>query len=157
MSEILIIAEARAILAGLRRQQVADIARSAIFVGTLLLAWISVHPFGDLSDATAGDVSGGKDAMLYALFGVLACVTFGVTFAQNKSGLASLVTREYTLLAGWLALTVVLSSDPSISIRRLTLSALVFLVTASMLLLPKSQGELTNWLKSGVLALLAIC
>jgi hypothetical protein len=33
-----------------------DVVRGATFVGTLLLGWISLHPFGTLGDMQIGDV-----------------------------------------------------------------------------------------------------
>ena len=50
-----------------------DIVRGAAFVGTLLLAWISLHPFEDLGNMQIGDVGTGNELPTYAAFGGLAC------------------------------------------------------------------------------------
>lgn len=52
--------EFRVVVDELRRQQVIDIARASVFIGALLLAWISLRPFADLgnmllSEATTGN------------------------------------------------------------------------------------------------------
>jgi O-antigen ligase len=157
VSDLLIVSEARAILADLRRWQVADVARGGAFISILLLAWISLHPFGDLSDPNLGELAEGKDAALYVLFGILAALMSGVTFGQNRPALVSLLCPAFVLLTGWLSLTVVLSSDPSTSIKRLALSMFVSLVAATLLLLPKSQDELMRWLRTTALVLIALC
>lgn len=56
MSELLDTSEIRKLAAGIERQQVMDIVRGATFVGTLLLGWISLHPFETLGDMPLGDV-----------------------------------------------------------------------------------------------------
>jgi O-antigen ligase len=56
-----------------------------------------------------------------------------------------------------MAVSVVLSLEPSTSIRRFSLTACVIVVAASLMLLPKSQDELMRWLSIAALALLALC
>jgi O-antigen ligase len=149
--------EVDAVIGGLRRQQVMDIVRGATFVGALLTAWITLRPFPDLGDMLVGDVSSGKDALTYALFGGLAVLTLALTVRDNMRGLTSLLTPAFMLLVSWICLTVVLSFDPDTSIRRLALTAFVVATAAAMMLLPKSQNELMRWLSIAALALLAVC
>jgi O-antigen ligase len=52
---------------------------------------------------------------------------------------------------------VLISLDPSTSVRRFALTACVITVTSVMMLLPKSQGELVRWFGIAALLLLAIC
>ena len=74
MTDFPITAESRALIANVSRRPATDIVRSALFVGILLLVWISLHPFEDLSGMYVGDVTSGKEACLYGLFGVLMAV-----------------------------------------------------------------------------------
>jgi O-antigen ligase len=157
VSQFVTTSEAHAVLGGLRRQQVMDIVRGATFVGTLLLAWISLRPFADLGDMRVDDVSTGKEAVTYAAFGGLAALTLVLTMRDNMRGLASLLTPGFLLFGSWICLTVVLSLDPGTSIRRFALTAFVMAVTAAMLLLPKSQNELMRWFSIAALVLLATC
>jgi O-antigen ligase len=157
VSQLVVTSEVDAVIGGLRRQQVMDIVRGATFVGTLLVAWISLRPFPDLGDMFVGDVSSGKDALTYALFGGLAVLTLVLTMRDNMRGLASLLTPAFVLLVSWLCLTIVLSFDPDTSIRRFALSAFVVAVAAAMMLLPKSQNELMRWFSIAALVLLATC
>jgi O-antigen ligase len=157
VSQLVATSEVDAVIGGLRRQQVMDIVRGATFVGTLLVAWISLRPFPDLGDMLVGDVSSGKDALTYALFGGLAVLTLALTMRDNMRGLASLLTPAFVLFGSWLCLTVVFSFDPSTSIRRFALTAFVVAVAAAMMLLPKSQNELMRWFSIAALVLLATC
>ena len=157
MSQLVTRSEVRAVFGELRRQQVMDIVRGASFVGTLLLAWISLRPFTDLGDLRIGDVSTGKETLTYASFGGLAVLTLALTMRDNMRGLASLLTPGFVLFGSWLLLTVVLSLDPSTSIRRFALTAFVIAVAAATMLLPKSQNELMRWFSIAALVLLATC
>jgi O-antigen ligase len=56
-----------------------------------------------------------------------------------------------------MVVTVVLSLDPSTSVKRFALTACVIAVAATLPLLAKSQGELMRWFSIAALALLAVC
>ena len=71
MSQLVDASEIRELAAGIERQQVMDIVRGATFVGTLLLGWISLHPFESLGDMQIGDVGTGNELATYAVFGAL--------------------------------------------------------------------------------------
>lgn len=157
MSDFSITSEGRALIAGISRQPVMDVVRGAMFVGILLLVWISLHPFEDLSGFYVGEVTSGREAFLYGLFGVLMVVMLALTLRDNLPALKSLLTPAFLLFAAWICVTVVLSSDPATSLRRLALSVFVIVVTATMLLLPKSQAELMRWFSIAALVLLATC
>jgi O-antigen ligase len=157
VSQLVATSEVQAVIGGLRRQQVMDLVRGATFVGALLLAWVSLHPFQDLADMQIGDVSMGNEMPTYAAFGGLAVFTLILTMRDNMRGLASLLTPAFVWFASWLCITVVLSLDPGTSIRRFALTACVMAVAATMTLLPKSQNELMRWFSVAALALLAIC
>jgi O-antigen ligase len=76
---------------------------------------------------------------------------------NDARGLTTLLSPAFVLFGAWLLITVVLSFDPTTSVKRLSLTICVVAVTASMMLLPKSQNELTHWFAIAALALLAIC
>ena len=91
MSQLVTAADVRAVIGGLWRQQVMDLVRGATFIGTLLLAWISLHPFADLSQLEAGDVGTGNEALTYVIFAGLAVLTFALALNDNLRGLATLL------------------------------------------------------------------
>ncbi|HZC96358.1 MAG TPA: hypothetical protein VE267_09575, partial [Bradyrhizobium sp.] len=88
MSQVAIASEVRAVVGELRRQQVMDIVRGVIFVATLLLAWLSLHPFEDLGTIRIGEVVTGNEGPTYAIFGGLAVLTTALAMRDNRRGLA---------------------------------------------------------------------
>jgi O-antigen ligase len=154
---ILTTSEIRTVVDELRRQQVMDVVRPAAFIGTLLLVWVSLRPFVDISGAQLKDVTTGNEALTYAAFGCLALLTVALAVRDNMRGLLTLMSPGFMLFGGWVFVTVVLSLDPGTSIRRFALTVCVIAVASTLMLLPKSLAELTRWLSIAALALLAIC
>jgi O-antigen ligase len=157
MSQLVDASELRSLAAEIERQQVMDIVRAATFIGTLLLGWISLHPFESLGDLHIGEVSTGNELATYAMFGTLSLLTLALAMRNDARGLATLLSPAFVLFGAWLLVTVVLSFDPATSIKRLSLTICVVAVTASIMLLPKSQQELMHWFTIAALALLAVC
>ena len=157
MSQLAATSEFRIVADGVRRQQVLDVVRCLAFIGTLLLAWISLRPFADLGELQIGDVSTGNEAPTYLAFGAIAVLMIALAMRDDMRGLATLVTPSFMLFGAWICVTVVLSFDPGTSIRRFALTVCVIAVTASMMLLPKSQNELMRWFSIAALGLLGVC
>jgi O-antigen ligase len=157
LSQSAVASDFRAVADGVRRQQVIDLARAGAFIGALLLAWISMRPFLDLSDMLLTEVQMGNEAWTYAAFGCFAVLTVALAMRDGVRGFATLLSPAYLALAGWIAVTVVISIEPGTSARRLVLAFCVAAVAASLMLLPKTQTELRHWLAIAVLALLAAC
>jgi O-antigen ligase len=149
--------EVAAVLDRLRRLEVMDLVRGATFVGALLLAWISLHPFPDLGNPQLADSTTGNEVLTYLAFGCLGVLALTLTLRDSWRGLSTLPTPAFTLFGGWIVICVVLSQDPATSVRRLALSVCVVTVAAAIMLLPKSQHELMRWFSLAALALLAVC
>ncbi len=157
MSELVTRSEVRAVLFGLRRQQVMDIVRGAAFIGAVLLAWISLRPFVDLGNEQLKDATTGNETPTYVAFGCLTMLTIGLAMRDNMRGIATLLSPPFVLFAAWMALSVALSLDPGTSIRRASLTLCVIGVAASIMLLPKSQHELMRWFSIAAMVLLVVC
>jgi len=157
VSQLSATTEAHALLDVFRRQRVMDVVRGATFVGALLLAWVSLHPFTDLSNVLLEDLTNGNETMTYAAFGGLALLMLWLVARDNWPGLMSLLSRGYLVLGGWIAVSVVLSIEPGTSIRRLALTGCVIVVTATLPLLARSTHELMRWFSVAALAFLIIC
>src|ERR1700709_43070 len=134
-----------------------DVVCAAVFIGPLLLVWVSLRPFVDISGVQLKDITTGNETLTYAAFGCLALLTVALAMRDNMPGLLTLLSPGFMLFAGWVLVTVVLSLDPSTSIRRFALTACVIAVASTLMLVPKSQTELVRWLSVAGLALLAIC
>jgi len=157
LSQLFASLEVRAVIAQLWRRQIMDVARGTTFVGALLLAWVSLRPFIDLGDMQLSDLTTGNETGTYVAFGCVAVLTVALAMRDNVPGLMTLLSPGYVLFAGWIVVSVVLSLDPSTSIRRFALTVCVTAVAATLLLLPKTQNELMRWFSIAALALLAIC
>jgi O-antigen ligase len=157
LSRFATISELNAVVGEVQRRQVMDIARGAVFVGAFLLAWISLHPFEDLSNMQIGEVTTGNEVPTYATFGGVAVLALVLAARDNMRGLATLLSPSFVLFVGWLCVSVLLSFDPATSIRRFSLTACVIAVAAALPLLAKSQAEIRRWLGIAALVLLATC
>ncbi|UTD27377.1 O-antigen ligase family protein [Bradyrhizobium sp. WD16] len=146
-----------ALVRHLRRQRLADTARMVVFTGTLLLVWVSLKPFADLTNMRLEDVGTGNDFWTYVWFLALALLAPAMARSANSRGLVSLATASFLTLMGWMVLTVLLSLDPATSIRRFTLTACVVATAAALLLVPKSRQELTRWTLAAALIVLVLC
>jgi O-antigen ligase len=157
VSQLVTASEVGVVVEGLRRQQVMDVVRGSTFVGALLLAWISLRPFIDLSDMQLSDVTAGNEALTYAAFGGFAILMVALVMRDNAPGLLSLLSPGFILFGIWITVTVVLSLEPATSIRRFALAIAVCTVAATLLLLPKTQNELMRWFSIAALVLLGVC
>jgi O-antigen ligase len=157
LSQLSTISQAGVIVDGLRRQQVMNVMRGATFVGALLLAWISLHPFTDLSNVLLSELTNGNETLTYAAFGALALLMVALVARQSVPAFASLLSPAYLLFGGWIVATVALSLEPDTSFRRFALTACVVTVAATLLLLPKSKSQLIRWFSIATLMLLAVC
>src|SRR5450756_3194960 len=100
MNQPLAMSEASPLLGVLRRQQVIAVLRAATFVGSLLVAWISLRPFIDLAELDLADASTGNDTMTYAVFGGLALLVGALTIPGNRRGLATLLSARFLIIGG---------------------------------------------------------
>ncbi|HEY4987944.1 MAG TPA: O-antigen ligase [Bradyrhizobium sp.] len=157
MSVLVTTSEVGAVWRRLRRLEVMDLVRGATFIGALLLAWISLHPFADLGNQQLTDTTTGNEVTTYLAFGCLAVLALTLALRDNWQGLSTLLTPAFMLLGGWIVISVILSQDPGTSVRRLALTVCVIAVAAAIMLLPKSQHELMRWFSLAALALLAVC
>jgi len=157
LSRIAVTSELQGVAGGIGRQQVLDVVRAALFIGPLLLVWITLKPFSDLGKYEIGDFSTGHDALAYVIFAFLAVAAVVIAARDNIRGLATLLTAPFLLFAGWLLFTSVMSSDPNTSMRRFVLTTCVIAVAASMPLLARSQHELMRWFSVAALGLLVTC
>jgi O-antigen ligase len=157
VSQFVVTSEIEAVVGEIRRQQVIDVVRGATFVGAILLVWITLRPFEDLSNMQIGEVSTGNELPTYATFGGLAVLTMVLALRDNVRGLTTLLSPSFLWFAGWLCFTILLSFDPSTSIRRFSLTVCVIAVAAALPLLAKSQDEMIRWLSIAALVLLTTC
>src|SRR5258707_2307465 len=97
---IVAVDQIRTVARQLWRQQVMDLLRAGAFIGTLLLVWVSLRPFVDLSGSQLRDLTTGNEALTYAAFGCLALLTVALAVRDNMRGLATLLLPSFVLFGG---------------------------------------------------------
>jgi O-antigen ligase len=133
------------------------VARFVAFVAILLLLWISLRPFPDLSDPDAADLENGKLASTYIALGILSVIVLALTMQRHAQALRTLMTPAVILLCCWIGINLVFSHNFGISFQRLVLTGSVLALAACLLLLPASQDEFDSWLSATVLIFLVVC
>src|SRR3569832_742865 len=98
-------------------------ARCLVAIAALLLVLVSLDPFPDLRSEDVTTVVGGRMALAYVSWGLLAAVAVLFVAATDAPALKTLVTPLHLCLAGWLVINIVLSESPSVSIQRFALAA----------------------------------
>jgi len=156
LSRFALSSDFRTVFDEVRRQEMSDVTRGAVFIRALLLAWISMRPFIDLGDMLIADATG-NETWTYAAFGGFALLTVALALREAKRGYATLLSPSYLAFGAWILITVMLSLEPVTSARRFVLALCVIVVAASLLLLPKTQSQLRRWLAIAILTLLGTC
>lgn len=141
----------------LTRAPVMSLARQAAFLAILLVAWITLKPFPDLSGFGAGDIVTGQEGLTYALFGLLALAAFALVVPEHRTALASCLTPGFLALAAWIAASILWSIDPSTSAKRLSLTVAVVVAAACLPLLARTRDDLRRLLAVASLSLLGLC
>ena len=133
------------------------VARCAGFVATVLVIWVSLRPFPDLSDSAVGDLDKGKLASTYITLGMFSVAALALTVRRHARALRTLMTPMFLVLCCWMCINTVFSHDFGLSFQRLILTGSVLTMAACLLLLPDSQDELDIWLSVTVLIFLFLC
>ncbi|MDN3276800.1 O-antigen ligase [Frankia sp. RB7] len=136
---------------------VVQMARCLIVVVALLLVMITLDPFPDLRSEDVATVVGGRMAMTYVTFGLLAAIGMMFVLITDAPSLRTLVTPLHLCLVGWMLINVVLSESREVSIQRFVLAASVTALAVILPLLPPTQRSFNLCLGGGALVLLALC
>jgi O-antigen ligase len=141
-------------LAGLNAVQAA---RCLVAVAALLLVLVTLDPFPDLRSEDVANVVGGRMALNYISFGLLAAVAVLFAVATDAPSLKSLVTPLHLCFIGWMLINVVFSESREVSIQRFVLAASVTSLAVLLPLLPPTQRSFNLCLGGAALALLVLC
>ncbi|WP_025033743.1 O-antigen ligase family protein [Bradyrhizobium sp. DOA9] len=141
-------------LAGL---DAAPVARCLVAVGALLLVLVTLDPFPDLRNPDVTVIVGGRMALTYIAWGLLAAVAMLCVAATDAPALRSLVTPLHLCLLGWLAINIVFSESRGVSVQRFVLTVSVTSLAIVLPLLPPTQRSFDFCLGAAALVLLALC
>ncbi|WP_441233783.1 O-antigen ligase family protein [Bradyrhizobium sp. 930_D9_N1_4] len=132
-------------------------ARCLVAVAALLLVLITLDPFPDLRNEDVTTVVGGRMALTYISWGLLAAIAMLFAAATDAPALKSLVTPLHLCLVGWLVINIVFSESRGVSIQRFVLAASVTSLAVLLPLLPPTQRSFNLCLGSAALVLLVLC
>ncbi|MBR0810392.1 O-antigen ligase family protein [Bradyrhizobium diazoefficiens] len=142
---------------GLARLNAGQAARCLVAVASLLLVLVTLDPFPDLRNPDISNVVGGRMALTYVSWGLLAAIAVLFVAATDGPALKSLVTPLHLCLVGWLIISIVLSESRGVSIQRFVLLASVTSLAVVLPLLPPTQRSFNMCLGAAALVLLALC
>lgn len=132
-------------------------ARCLVAVAALLLILVTLEPFPDLRSENFVTVVGGRMALTYIVYGLLAIVAVLCVAAADAPALKSLATPLHLCLVGWLLINVAFSESRGVSLQRFVLAASVTSLAVLLPLLPPTQRGFNLCLGGAALALLALC
>jgi O-antigen ligase len=140
-----------------RRDFDADtIVRTTLFLAVFLLMWISVHPFSSLAEAPALTSEGGDRLNQIAFAGLFSIFAAWVYFV-HPFGLKPLFRPALIAMLAWFALSIVLSWDPSLSLRRFAFAIVMLGLASITLLLPKNLRHFCDLMAAVTVIVLSLC
>ncbi|MCK1276346.1 O-antigen ligase family protein [Bradyrhizobium sp. 61] len=142
---------------GLAGLNAAQAARCLVAVAALLLVLITLDPFPDLRNEDVTTVVGGRMALTYISWGLLAAVAMLFVAGTDAPALKSLVTPLHLCLVGWLLINIVFSESRGVSIQRFVLAVSVTSLAVLLPLLPPTQRTFNLCLGGAALVLLVLC
>ncbi|WP_256807069.1 O-antigen ligase [Bradyrhizobium sp. Bra64] len=142
---------------GLAELNAVRAARCLVAVAALLLVLVTLDPFPDLRNADVTTVVGGRMALTYVSWGLLAAVAVLFVAATDAPALKSLVTPLHLCLVGWLLINIALSESRGVSMQRFVLAASVMSLAVLLPLLPPTQRGFNLCLGGAALVLLVLC
>lgn len=142
---------------GLARLNAAQTARCLVVVTSLLLVLVTLDPFPDLRNPDVTAIVGGRMALAYVSWGLLAAVAVLFVATTDAPALKSLVTPLHLCLVGLLVINIVLSESRGVSIQRFVLLSSVTSLAVLLPLLPPTQRSFNLCLGAAALVLLALC
>lgn len=147
----------RALREGLAGLSAVQTARCLVAIAALLLVLVTLDPFPDLRSEDVTTVVGGRMALTYICFGLLAAVAALFVAATDGPALKTLVTPLHLCLVGWLLINIVFSESRGVSIQRFLLAASVTSLAVLLPLLPPTQRSFNLCLGAAALVLLTLC
>lgn len=131
--------------------------RALLFLGPLLVFWITLRPLTDLSsDAVLQPHEVGDLASQLLFLGMFALSTAKLMVLGYRR-MRPLVHPAYLSMLCWLFVSSLSSVEPSLSLRRLALSIVVMSLVGIALLLPRNVRQFSTWIGSAALLVVVLC
>jgi O-antigen ligase len=131
--------------------------RCLTVVAGLLCIWVTLAPFPYLGNLDARDAVTGQLAATYITFGLLALAAIALSVHGNVPALKTLWTPVHLCFLAWMAVNIVMSETPGVSLQRFVLTASIMTLAVLTPLLPPTQDDFNKCFASAALVLLALC
>ena len=130
--------------------------RSVLFLAAFLAAWISFHPYPDLSLPPQSVIEGGDPANQIG-FSTMFLALAAWTYWHEPQRLLLLLRPVLIATVAWCVLSVAASWEPALAARRLTFELVVMSISAMVLLVPKNLRHFSDLIAAAALIVLAAC
>ena len=141
-----------------RSRRVEDgIERALLFVGPMLVFWITLRPLTDLTDAAVLAPHESGDRLSQLLFLGLFAASLAKLMSLGWRRILPLAHPAYFAVAGWLLASSLFSVEPGLSLRRLALTLVVATIVGVALLMPRNARQFAGWIGAAALAVVALC
>ncbi len=125
----------------------------AILAGLLALIWVSPEPF-----KTSSSIQGQAGNVLNQIaFSLGAIIAIAASRMGDARAAAAFLRPSYLLLIGWLAVCIVLSISPDVSLRAFLFTLVVLSIAAFGMTLPRGERQFALALGLAALITLAFC
>ena len=133
------------------------VARAGLFVGTLLLFWITLEPLKDLSDGSLLEPTQSSDLVNQLLFLTLFLLLGWKLATMGWRLVLPLAHPAYGAVLGWFLVGCLFAVTPDISLRRLVFCVIVMSIVGVLLILPPTQRSFEGWLGGVALSVVSLC
>jgi O-antigen ligase len=134
-----------------------DHVRLTAVIACFALIWIGIDPFLDLSDVRVIQATEEGSLLKQLVFLAMAGVMFAIAWSIGAlDRLRPLATPAFIAVLAWLAVSVVMSTDVGISVRRFGFTLVVMLIGACSLVIARDMRQFAQALGIVAMAALAI-
>ncbi len=130
----------------------ATLLRGLLFLCSVLLVWISTSPF-----AGEGEVALVGNTTNQIAFSAMAVACLMALALIDRRALMAFAAPSYAILLLWLIVTVVMSSNFSVSLRAFLFTAVVILIAATSMLMPNGERQFAGWLGTAAAIVTGLC
>lgn len=131
--------------------------RSALFLTTFLLVWLTANPFPDMSDPKLLEPVGDGNFVGQVLTTLLTGFLAAFVLVKKSDVLLKALTPALVLTFLWFACSAAFSDHAGLAARRLLLAAFTIFQAAAILVLPQDRDHFVRLLTAGTLIILVLC
>lgn len=132
--------------------------RDALFYLTFFYFTVGFAPYISLSTTYTGSAMAAGSSLLNQLTAIILLVSFIVFMAKERSFPLIFAPRLWmAAIFGWYALTSLVGEAPLFSLRRLVMCAIICVLAAGFLQLPRTERHFASLLAVCTLAVLFLC